>query len=161
MRLIDADEFKEYIVDGFEQNKDLFTDEHRDFVKVITCGFLKDIGEQPTAFDTDKVLKKLYTIIEELGDKLEHYEILEEQGRLIELPCDVGDTVYCLAQYAVKGELTNNFFVNEIQISSFEFDGQLYIYDLNGIDYTLDDIFLTKEEAEEKLKGLRGEQNEV
>ena len=91
--------------------------------------------------------------------KLAHYENLEEQGRLIELPCDVGDTVYCLAQYAVKGELTNNFFVNEIQISSFEFDGQLCIYDLNGIDYTLDDIFLTKEEAEAKLKEA-GEQND-
>ena len=26
--------------------------------------------------------------------KLAHYEDLEEQGRLIELPCKVGDTVY-------------------------------------------------------------------
>ena len=94
------------------------------------------------------------------ADKLAHYEDLAEQGRLIELPCAVGDTVYCLAQYAVKGELTNNFFVNEIQISSFEFDGQLYVYDFDGIDYSLDDIFLTKEEAEAKLKELRGEQND-
>mgnify|MGYP003401028003 CR=1 FL=1 len=92
--------------------------------------------------------------------KLAHYEDLAEQGRLIELPCAVGDTVYCLAQYVVKGELTNNFFVNEIQISSFEFDGQLYVYDFDGIDYSLDDIFLTKEEAEAKLKELRGEQND-
>ena len=58
-RLIDADEFKEYIVDGFEQSKDLFTDEQRDFVKVITCGFLKDIDEQPTAYDIDKVVEQL------------------------------------------------------------------------------------------------------
>ena len=58
-RLIDADKFKEYIVDGFEQNKDLFTDEYRDFVKVITCGFLKDIDEQPTAYDIDKVVEQL------------------------------------------------------------------------------------------------------
>lgn len=27
-------------------------------------------------------------------DKLKHYKVLEEAGRLIELPCDVGDTVY-------------------------------------------------------------------
>lgn len=121
----------------------------------------KWIDEQPTV-DIDKVLKQFYTIIEELGDKLEHYETLEEQGRLIELPCAVVDTVYCLAQYAEKGELTDNFFINEIQISSFEFDRQLTltIYDLDGIDYTLDDIFLTKEEAEAKLKEA-GEQNEV
>ena len=58
-RLIDADEFKEYIADGFEQNKDLFTDEQRDFVKVVTCGFLKDIDEQPTACDVDKIIERL------------------------------------------------------------------------------------------------------
>ena len=58
-RLIDADKFKEYIVDGFEQNKDLFTDEQRDFVKVVTCGFLKDLDEQPTAYDIDKVVEQL------------------------------------------------------------------------------------------------------
>ena len=58
-RLIDADKFKEYIVDGFEQNKDLFTDEQRDFVKVITCGLLQDIDEQQTAYDVDKVVEQL------------------------------------------------------------------------------------------------------
>ena len=89
--------------------------------------------------------------------ELQKYKDLDEQGRLLELPCAVDDTVYCLAQYAVKGELAGNFFVNEIQISSFEFDGDLYMYDLRGIGYMLDDIFLTKEEAEEKLKE-RGEQ---
>ena len=59
MRLIDADKFKEYIADGFEQNEDLFTDEQRDFVKVITWGFLKDINEQPTAYDIDEIVEKL------------------------------------------------------------------------------------------------------
>ena len=58
-RLIDADKFKEYIVDGFEQNKDLFTDEQRDFVKVVTCGFLKDIDEQPTAYNIDEIVEQL------------------------------------------------------------------------------------------------------
>lgn len=59
MRLIDADKFKEYIADGFEQNKDLFTDEQRDFVKVVTCGFLKDIDEQPTAYNIDEIVEQL------------------------------------------------------------------------------------------------------
>ena len=31
---------------------------------------------------------------QDLIEKLAHYEDLEEQGRLIELPCSVGDTVY-------------------------------------------------------------------
>ena len=30
-------------------------------------------------------------------EKLAHYEDLEEQGRLIELPCGVGDTVWIIA----------------------------------------------------------------
>ena len=59
MRLIDADKFKEYIADGFEQNEDLFTDEQRDFVKVITWGLLKDINEQPTAYDIDEIIERL------------------------------------------------------------------------------------------------------
>ena len=58
-RMIDADDFKDYIVYGFEQNKDLFDDKHRDLAKVITCGFLKDIDEQPTVYDIDKVIEQL------------------------------------------------------------------------------------------------------
>lgn len=34
-------------------------------------------------------------------DRLAHYEDLEEQGRLVVLPCKVGDTVYgCFARYS-------------------------------------------------------------
>ncbi len=32
-------------------------------------------------------------------DKLAHYEDLEEAGRLIELPCKIGDTVYGIRRY--------------------------------------------------------------
>ena len=57
MRLIDADKFKEYILDGFEQNKDLFQDVRP--VREVTRGILADIDEQPTAYDIDKVVEKL------------------------------------------------------------------------------------------------------
>ena len=60
MRLIDADEFKEYVSEGYEQNKDLLqTDEYRNFAGAVTQGMLKDIDEQPTAYDIDKVVKQL------------------------------------------------------------------------------------------------------
>lgn len=60
MRLIDADEFKDYISEGYEQHKnELKTKEYRKLADGITKGFLLDIGEQPTAYDVDKVIKEL------------------------------------------------------------------------------------------------------
>lgn len=58
MRLIDADEFKDYIIDSLESYK-LLTDEYRDFAREIIRGFLKDLDAQPTAYDIDKVIKQL------------------------------------------------------------------------------------------------------
>ena len=38
----------------------------------------------------------------EVIERLAHYEDLEEQGRLIELPCAVGTKVYCIHQTPMK-----------------------------------------------------------
>ena len=38
-------------------------------------------------------------LLEDILEKLAHYEDLEEQGRLIELPCAVGDTVYVINKH--------------------------------------------------------------
>lgn len=40
--------------------------------------------------------------IQEVLNKLKYYEDLEEQGRLIELPCKVGDTVYASIDFDNK-----------------------------------------------------------
>lgn len=58
MRLIDADEYKDYIIDSLEGYK-LLTNECRDFARDIIRGFLKDIDAQPTAYDIEKVVKQL------------------------------------------------------------------------------------------------------
>ena len=58
MRLIDADEFKDYIIDSLEGYK-LLTDEYRDFARDIIRGFLKDIDAQLTAYYIDKVIEQL------------------------------------------------------------------------------------------------------
>ena len=58
MRLIDADEYKDYIVDNLDSYK-LLTGEYRDFARDITRGFLKDIDAQPTAYDIDKIIERL------------------------------------------------------------------------------------------------------
>ena len=52
MRLIDADAFKEYIKNGFQDAMNLFKNEEgRDVARQITDAFCRDIDEQPTAYD--------------------------------------------------------------------------------------------------------------
>lgn len=72
--------------------------------------------------------------------KLKDYEDLEEQGRLIILPCKVGDDVYYILGIPNETPCV-------IDKCTFE------LSDINKIGKTL---FLTKSEAEAKLKGLRG-----
>lgn len=91
--------------------------------------------------------------------KLADYEDLEEQGRLLKLPCKVGDTVYGISM----GKIIK-LAVNEISI--FYMKGEKII----NVKCQNDDmfrnyietefgktVFLTKSEAEAKLKELRGE----
>ena len=86
--------------------------------------------------------------------KLKHYEDLEEQGRLIELPCKVGDTVWSTRWWdnkkiskKIDGETWyKDIFQHKITKEKFS------LYDLDKIGK---DVFLTKEEAEEKLKRLQ------
>mgnify|MGYP000577289109 CR=1 FL=1 len=95
-----------------------------------------------------------------LIERLGKYEDLEEQGRLAKLPCKVGDTVY--------GINTDRNIVSALKIISVKiysyaiyFNYQLIdgIYK-NIVSFTDFDIgktvFLTKSEAETKLKELRG-----
>lgn len=93
--------------------------------------------------------------------KLAAYEDEEEQGRLVRLPCKVGETVYAP---------TRNF-VSEFRVSRFDYDGHeqfLWVewYLVKGIsgDFRLDGIyaseigktvFLSHAEAEAALKGER------
>lgn len=98
-------------------------------------------------------------------DKLADYEDLEEQGRLVKLPCKVGDVVY-----AYCGE----FGILEYDVDSIVIDKHITyqcsaysepIRDcpsecLDEIEPDISDfgktVFLTKSEAEAKLKELRG-----
>lgn len=81
--------------------------------------------------------------IKEVCNKLADYENLEEQGRLIKLPCKVGDDVYYILGIPDKTPCA-------IDKCTFE------LSDINKIGKTL---FLTKSEAEAKLKELRGEED--
>ena len=77
--------------------------------------------------------------------KLAYYEDLEEQGRLIELPCKVGDTVY-----VVDTDYTDIYDISSQYYFIIECEFELYMITGLGIW-----VFLTKEEAEAKLKKLK------
>lgn len=116
--------------------------------------------EIPTLVDNAEYWLKVYF-------KLKDYEDLEEQGRLIKLPCNRGDKIYfvksafSMAHFPIEATVTSICGVdcdNDVMYSS--------ITEYNKIDrrFRSSDIgktvFLTKSEAEAKLKELRGEENE-
>lgn len=67
---------------------------------VVRCGMIRltttsDKGGVAFTFDLDITCKPSEAQkILRLAEKLKHYEDLEDKGRLIELPCAVGDTIY-------------------------------------------------------------------
>lgn len=99
-----------------------------------------------------------------LIERLGKYEDLEEHGRLIKLPCNRGDKIYfiksafSMAHFPIEAKITRICGVdcdNDVMYSS--------ITEYNKIDrrFKSSDIgktvFLTKSEAEAKLKELRGQ----
>ena len=82
--------------------------------------------------------------IDDVVDKLADYEDLEEQGRLVILPCKVGDTVYLVQERIVEVPNVDLFFLL-LSVVENRFNNS---------------VFLTKSEAEAKLKELRGGENE-
>lgn len=89
------------------------------------------------------VIRHLRDFAENYREQLKEYQQLEEQGRLIKLPCKVGDAVYLIK--------SNETIVE--RVADMMFLGVLW--EELGKEW-----FLTKSEAETKLKELRGGENE-
>lgn len=96
-----------------------------------------------------------------VAEKLADYEDLEEQGRLLKLPCKVGNTLYvklasyCEEKYAEAKVRDFTHFISCgfcVVVTSKHFDKQNIPFTEFGKT-----VFLTKSEAEERLEELRGE----
>ena len=100
-----------------------------------------------------------------LIEKLGKYEDLEEQGRLIKLPCKVGDTIYAVGvlgcetveQYKViKVDYHSNLATDRSEFYIVAFSTSNPKADIGFYDKEFGkNVFLTKSEAEAKLKELR------
>ena len=119
------------------------------------CGSNCKYGFQHCRTEDWENCKTIYDVIDKLAD----YEDLEEQGRLVKLPCKIGTEVYDITWWddvqekvVVKGKTYyRTIHKHKVSKSTFGYT------DIEEIGKT---VFLTKSEAEAKLKELRGEENE-
>ena len=101
--------------------------------------------------------------------KLAEYEDAEEQGLLLKLPCNLGDIVYVigsLSEFGVTEEIKLEVFecvVNKITLNyKYGNTMQMDCKEHSSFGWSMNMkkfnelVFLTKEEAEQKLKELQG-----
>ena len=97
-----------------------------------------------------------------IREKLARLEDLEEQGRLIELPCKIGDTVYYINTHNRLSLFKNT--VYEAKVARFvttrygtsiviQIRNEYGCTELYSEDNYNKTVFLTREEAEAALKG--------
>ena len=99
--------------------------------------------------------------VKSLKSKLKNYKDLEEQGLLLRLPCKVGSTLYQpisnqINEYKAIGlcfDITRNEFMYEV---AYQIGLEWYktTCDFDCINKT---VFLTKAEAEQKLKEMESD----
>lgn len=86
----------------------------------------------------------------ELRERLKYYEDLEEQGRLLVLPCKVGDTVYEIIEETVPNRY---FYINEWKVQDVSTQSIKYADEWESYDY--ENLYFTREEAEAALERRR------
>lgn len=92
----------------------------------------------------------------DLRETLKEYEDLEEQGKLLKLPCKAGQKVFLLRKdikSVIDGEISS------IRLGEFANEIKIFIIDDNrytdaSFDKIGDIVFFTREEAESALKEL-------
>lgn len=92
--------------------------------------------------------KSIWNAIERLAELEDDLE----SGKMIKLPCKVGDTVFLMAKAKENLYYGDYFTVEKIGFDKLGF----YVETERGI-FRKGNIFLTKAEAEAKLKELKGE----
>lgn len=169
--------------DGNTRYRDYEKDiDARHFTRVITENFAKDVLPlKDESFDEEMMENLMYDpltdingliavfyrnmwAMAELREKLKRYEDAEEQGLLLRLPCKVGDKIFL--DFAGFGKDIDEFTVKDFHLDCFENGETILFCDYESNDSTLSgqidvmefgkSVFLTRDEAEAKLKEMRG-----
>ena len=85
-------------------------------------------------------------------EELKRYRDLEEQGRLLVLPCKVGDTVYEILEETVPNRY---FYIGEYKVQDVSVKAVKYAGEWEPYDY--ENLYFTREEAEAALERRRRE----
>ena len=83
-------------------------------------------------------------------EELKRYRDLEEQGRLLVLPCKVGDTVYEIIEETVPNHY---FYINEWKVQDVSAKAVKYADEWEQYDY--ENLYFTREGAEAALEKRR------
>lgn len=153
---------------------------YRDFeididARELAKGMLKEMTEDAVSFESDEdfddwmgcyigedgistprgLIATFYQnlwAMAELREKLKYYEDLEEQGRLLVLPCKVGDTVYEIIEETVPNRY---FYISEWKVQDVSVKAVKYADEWEPYDY--ENLYFTREEAEAALEKRRRE----
>lgn len=152
MRLTHRDEYCRWCSDGSKASLQLGYEDYPSILRgdaVDKLAAYEDTGLSPEEF------KEKSESVLELYGKLKPYADAEDQGRLVVLPCKVGDVIWWN-----NGHRIIDCHVIEIQISEgrseviFRFGTQLNLKaGARFEDFGKTTVFLTQEEAEAALKG--------
>lgn len=86
--------------------------------------------------------KKDCSLMWKVAERLVKYEDLEEQGRLIKLPCAVGDTVYEVLEESVP---LPYFYIAEYEVQ--DVSAKAVKYGDDWVSYNYSNLFFTREET--------------
>lgn len=123
-------------------------------------------------FETIKILKDAAAAIDSLSAKLAYYEDLEVQGKLLKLPCAVGDTVYRIHK-ATESSPDEVYKCRVTGVKQEYNSTSIRLYaNINKENYSIwidnwfdkcqmgYEFFLTEQEAEQALRKAKEETND-
>lgn len=126
----------------------------------------EETGPEPEdmkrAFNEDAILKLAGQVLGVSSDRLRELAQAKKEGRLVVLPCDVGDKLYDVTLGEVREKIVISLSmllsksVNHLVIHAENFRNAVTSYELQDIGKT---VFLTREAAEAALDAMRGENN--
>jgi len=142
-----------------------FVDEDGQVIFDNPAGFPEDVGFTIRELAKNEEWEALDNIAEKLANceqRLKHYEDLEEQGKLLKLPCAVGDTVY--TNHSTKGwhfRKSGRPYAAEVVFIGISSAGSFVNVEIGAghmMQFQISELgkrfFLTREEAEAALKNF-------
>lgn len=135
-----------------------------DIIRNKAINIIRKLSEKNGLNGDELAIVSAFCLIERIENKaLKEYEDLEEQGKLLKLPCAVGDTVYAdsgvfgILEYEVDNIVVGKTITYQCSAYSEEV-GDCPSECLDEIEPDVSDfgktVFLTREKAEAALKEL-------